>query len=119
MTRIFKSFHFDAAHWLPHVPEGHKCRRLHGHTYSMRVWCSGPLDARGFIADYAEITEAAKDVLDSLDHRCLNEIAGLENPTTEVLVRWVWNRLKPRLPQLSAVEIHESAAAGCSFFGDE
>src|SRR5512133_3287722 len=95
--RIYKDFHFDAAHHLPHVPPGHKCGRLHGHTYLLRVWCSGPVDHRGFIVDYAEIAAAVEPVLERLDHRNLNEVQGLSNPTTEVLVAWVWFQLKPLL----------------------
>ena len=113
--RIFKDFHFDAAHFLPHLPEHHKCHRLHGHTYLLRVWCSGTLDDRGFIVDYAEIAEAAKAVLDVLDHQCLNDIEGLANPTTEVLVQWMWERMKPRLPSLCTIEVHESSTTGCVF----
>lgn len=113
MIRIYKDFHFDAAHWLPRVPEGHKCRCLHGHTYHVRVWCSGPLDERGFVVDYAEIGNEALRLLNEVDHRCLNELPGLENPTTERLAQWFWDRLKPALPRLCSVEVRESDSTGC------
>ncbi|MBL8290786.1 MAG: 6-carboxytetrahydropterin synthase QueD [Bryobacterales bacterium] len=116
--RIYKDFHFDAAHWLPNVPEDHKCHRLHGHKYQVRVWCAGEFDARGFIVDYAEIDAAFRPVLEDLDHRLLNDVEGLTNPTTELLAVWIFARLRGLMPQLSAVEIRESATTGCFYEGD-
>ena len=110
---ISKEFDFDAAHWLPKVPDGHKCKRLHGHTYRVQVICEGELDERGMVLDYAEIAEAWGPLNDALDHRLLNDIAGLSNPTTEVLAPWILRELKPLLPQLTAVRVYESATTWC------
>ena len=115
---IWKEFTFEAAHLLPNVPEGHKCRRLHGHSYRVRVYVAGaPDEHRGWIMDFADVKAACEPVLDQLDHRYLNEIEGLENSTAEVLAVWIWNRLKPRLPDLSRVEIGETCTSGCVYSG--
>lgn len=115
---IWKEFTFDAAHVLPNVPEGHKCRRLHGHTYRVRVYVSGEPDDRvGWVMDFGDIKAAFEPILDRLDHYYLNDIEGLENPTAEVLSRWIWQRLEPRLPLLSRIEIHETCTTGCSYEG--
>ncbi len=116
---IWKEFTFDAAHVLPNVPEGHKCRRLHGHTYRVRIYVSGEPDDRvGWVMDFGDIKAAFEPILDRLDHYYLNDIEGLVNPTAEVLARWIWQRLEPRLPMLSRIEIHETCTTGCSYEGD-
>lgn len=115
MLKIYKDFTFDAAHFLPAVDDGHKCKRLHGHTYRLRLWCSGPANDRGWVIDYADIATAVRPVLDALDHRLLNDIPGLENPTTENLAPWIYARLKPALPPLTRVEVAESSTTGCAF----
>jgi len=116
---IFKEFTFEAAHRLPNVPEGHKCARLHGHSFRVRVWVSGELDERfGWVMDFADIKAAAKPVIARLDHYYLNEIEGLENPTSEYVARWIWARLKPALVGLSRVEVQETCTAGCSYKGE-
>ncbi len=115
---IWKEFTFDAAHVLPNVPEGHKCRRLHGHTYRVRIYVSGEPDDRvGWVMDFGDIKAAFEPILDRLDHYYLNDIEGLENPTAEVLARWIWQRLEPRLLMLSRIEIHETCTTGCSYAG--
>jgi 6-pyruvoyltetrahydropterin/6-carboxytetrahydropterin synthase len=115
---IFKEFTFEAAHRLPHVPEGHKCARLHGHSFRLAIFVSGEIgEETGWIMDFAEIKTAFKPIYDQLDHYYLNEIPGLENPTSEVLIRWIWERLKPRLPQLSRLVLHETCTSGCVFTG--
>ncbi|MFZ1084418.1 MAG: 6-carboxytetrahydropterin synthase QueD [Terracidiphilus sp.] len=117
---IFKEFTIEAAHWLPNVPEGHKCRRLHGHSFRIAIHVSGPLEPRlGWVMDFAEIKAAYKAIEDQIDHRCLNEVAGLENPTSENLARWLWLRLRPALPQLSKVVVKETCASGCVYAGEE
>ena len=118
MTSIWKDFHFDAAHWLPHVPEGHKCGRMHGHTYRVRVWCRGAIDDRGMIVDYAVIAEKVGAVIDRIDHRILNEIPGLGNPTTEILAPWLFEQIRVDLPELFRIEVAESATTGCVFQRD-
>jgi len=115
---IFKDFAFEAAHRLPNVPEGHKCARLHGHSFRVRVTISGPVDPHlGWVMDFADVKRACRAVEDRLDHRYLNEIEGLENPTSEVLARWIWERLAPDLP-LAAVEVRETCTTGCVYRGE-
>jgi 6-pyruvoyltetrahydropterin/6-carboxytetrahydropterin synthase len=107
--RITKSFVFDAAHWLPHVPEGHKCGRLHGHTYRVVLALEGELDPRlGWVEDFGAVKAAFAPLLRRLDHRCLNEIEGLENPTAEVLAAWIHDRLRETLPALAEVAVEET-----------
>lgn len=107
---ITKRFDFDAAHWLPNVPDGHKCKRLHGHTYEVMVICEGPIDPEmGWLVDYAEIAAAWKPLEEKLDHRCLNDILGLANPTTEILAHWILERMAKALPCVVAVRVFESA----------
>jgi len=110
---IAKKFDFDAAHFLPLVEDGHKCKRMHGHTYVVEVICAGPLDHRGMVLDYAEIAAAWKSLDALLDHRVLNEVPGLENPTTEVLAPWIVERLAPLIRQLVAVRVYESSTTYC------
>ncbi len=116
---IFKEFTIEAAHWLPHVPEGHKCRRLHGHSFHIEVHVSGPLDPLlGWVVDFADIKAAYRPVEERIDHRCLNEVAGLENPTSENLARWLWRELRPALPALSRIVVKETCTSGCIYAGD-
>jgi len=108
-TRITKAFTFDAAHWLPGVPEGHKCRRLHGHTYQVIVALEGELHPTlGWVVDYGEVSRVVDPVVRELDHYCLNEIPGLENPTAEILAAWLYRRLLPHLPLLADVTVSET-----------
>jgi 6-pyruvoyltetrahydropterin/6-carboxytetrahydropterin synthase len=114
-----KTFQFEAAHLLPHLPKSHKCRRLHGHSFKVEVAVSGPLDAKlGWVMDYAEISASFDPLWRQLDHRYLNEIRGLENPTSEILAHWIWHRLKPRLPLLTEVVVAETCNAQCVYRGD-
>ena len=116
---IFKTFTFEAAHRLPRVPPGHKCARLHGHCYTVAVHVAGPVDdATGWVMDFADLSAAAKPLLDQLDHQYLNDIDGLDNSTCENLARWLWLRLKPRLPGLAKIVIHETNTSGCAYQGD-
>lgn len=116
MTEIWKDFCFEAAHLLPNVPEGHKCRRLHGHSFRVRLWLAGELDPElGWVEDFGDVKAAFEPVLDRLDHRYLNDIEGLENPTSEVLARWIWDQAKPLLPRLVRVEVKETCSAGAVY----
>ncbi|MGB3051745.1 MAG: 6-carboxytetrahydropterin synthase QueD [Polyangiales bacterium] len=116
---IWKEFSFEAAHLLPNVPDGHKCKRLHGHSYRVRVCVEGEPDSElGWVIDFAAIKEACDPIRHRLDHYYLNEIEGLENPTSEVLAAWIWRHLKPALPILSRVEVSETCTSGCSYRGD-
>jgi len=116
---IWKEFTFEAAHLLPNVPEDHKCKRLHGHSYRVRLCVEGDLDPTlAWVVDFADIAEAFEPIRLRLDHYYLNEIDGLENPTSEVLAKWIWARLHPALPGLSRVEVSETCTAGCVYRGD-
>ena len=116
---LWKEFRFEAAHLLPQVPDGHKCKRLHGHSYRVRICIEGEVDpALGWVVDFAEIAEAFEPIRKRLDHYYLNEIAGLENPTSEMLARWIWERLLPSLPILSRVEVGETCTSACVYRGD-
>lgn len=116
---LFKEFCFEAAHFLPNVPVGHKCRQMHGHSYTVNVVVEGPVDSRsGMVIDFADISAVVKPVIESLDHRLLNDIGGLRNPTSEHLAMWLWSNIKPSLPLLSAVEVYETATSGCVYRGD-
>lgn len=110
---IAKAFEFDAAHWLPLVADGHKCKRMHGHTYRVEVVCAGELDARGMVVDYAEIEAAWEPLAQRLDHRVLNDVAGLGNPTSEVLADWIAVSLAVSLPSLARVRVYESSSTWC------
>jgi 6-pyruvoyltetrahydropterin/6-carboxytetrahydropterin synthase len=106
---ITKTFSFDSAHWLPNVPEGHKCKNLHGHTYSVTISVSGELGQEsGWVVDFGDIKSAFKPIMKSLDHKCLNDIEGLENPTAEVMAQWIFEKLADSLPALSAVTVRET-----------
>ncbi len=115
---IFKEFTFEAAHFLPNVPTDHKCRRLHGHSYHVVIYLEGPIgDESGWVMDFGELKKHFKPVYNRLDHRFLNDIEGLENPTSENLARWIWNELKPTLSLLSKIEVRETCTSGCIYTG--
>ena len=116
---IYKAFSIEAAHRLPNLPESHKCYRLHGHSFKVEVHVKGEVDQNtGWIMDFADISAAFKPLFERLDHHYLNEIEGLENPTSENLARWIWRQLKPALPLLSSVVVRETCTAGCIYIGD-
>ena len=116
MVRLRKSFHFEAAHDLPTFPEGHKCRRLHGHSFRFDVVVEGEVDpAKGYLIDYGDIKAAAQPLVQRLDHYYLNEIEGLENPTSENIARWIWQRLRPALPLLHSVIVYETCTTECEY----
>jgi len=118
VSQVFKEFTFEAAHRLPKVADGHKCGRLHGHSFRVRLTLEGPLDSDlGWVLDFADIKAAFKPTYDLLDHNYLNEIEGLSNPTSENIAIWIWNTMKPRLPQLSEVQLHETCTAGSVYRG--
>jgi 6-pyruvoyltetrahydropterin/6-carboxytetrahydropterin synthase len=114
-----RKFDFEAAQHLPSFPEGHKCRRMHGHSFGLEVCVTGSADPKsGLLYDHAKIAEAVRPILEKLDHSCLNETPGLENPTLEVLCQWFWKKLSPLLPGLSEITLHETPRASCTYRGD-
>jgi 6-pyruvoyltetrahydropterin/6-carboxytetrahydropterin synthase len=118
-VEIYKEFKFEAAHKLVGVPPTHKCARLHGHSYRVRVYLRGPLDPTiGWVMDFADLKAVCKPVIDELDHSYLNEIDGLHQSTAECIAVWLWRRLKPQLPLLCRVEVRETATSGAMYEGD-
>jgi 6-pyruvoyltetrahydropterin/6-carboxytetrahydropterin synthase len=117
-TTVVREVRFEAAHHLPRTPEGHKCRRLHGHSYRVEIHVTGPVDPeKGWVCDFDDLRRAFTPLREQLDHHTLNDIEGLENPTSELLARWIWERLSPALPGLSAVVIGETCTSRCIYTG--
>ena len=117
-VHLTKSFTFEAAHWLPTFPEGHKCRRMHGHSFKVDVVVAGEVDeAQGYLVDYGDIKRAFEPILEQLDHYLLNEIDDLANPTAEHIARWIWDRLRPALPLLSCIRVDETCTTSCEYHG--
>ncbi|MCK5785419.1 MAG: 6-carboxytetrahydropterin synthase QueD [Candidatus Sabulitectum sp.] len=115
---IYREFKFDAAHRLPNLEEAHKCGNLHGHTFTVTVHIEGTVGhTTGWVRDYSEIKSICNPVIDLLDHRYLNDIEGLENPTSEIIAEWLWNRIKPELTELTMIEVKETASTGCRYRG--
>jgi 6-pyruvoyltetrahydropterin/6-carboxytetrahydropterin synthase len=117
---IFKEFTVEAAHRLTSVPPGHRCGRLHGHSFRIEIHIAGPVNpGNGWIIDFSDIKQVFQPIFDQLDHNYLNDIVGLQNPTSENLTRWIWNQLKPRLPLLASVVVRETCTTGCIYRGEE
>ena len=115
---IFKQFTFDSAHFLPKVPEGHKCREIHGHTYQLTIFIEGPLDPIvGWVSDFADIKQKVNAIVKLVDHKFLNNVEGLENPTCEILAIWLWDKIKPMIPMLKRIELHETPTSGVIYEG--
>jgi 6-pyruvoyltetrahydropterin/6-carboxytetrahydropterin synthase len=118
-VEIFKVFTLESAHRLPNVPAGHKCARVHGHSFRVEIHVSGPVDGQlGWVMDFADVKAAFDPLYRQLDHHYLNDVPGLENPTSEHLAKWIWHRLQPALPQLSAVVVHETCTSGARYTGE-
>ena len=115
---LFKEFGFEAAHRLPNVAAEHKCARLHGHSFRVELRVVGQVGPdTGWVMDFAELSRAWQPLHEVLDHRYLNEIPGLENPTSEVLAQWIWARLAPELDGLAAITVRETCTSGCTYRG--
>lgn len=115
---LTKTFDFEAAHWLPTFPQGHKCRRLHGHSFHVDVIVEGEVDeAKGYLIDFGQIKDAIDPVRTQLDHYCLNDIEGLANPTAEMLAKWVYDRLKSSLPLLAVIRVRETCTSAAEYRG--
>ncbi len=118
-VRLAHEFRFEAAHRLPRVPEGHKCARLHGHSYRIELVVEGPVDpATGWMLDFSALEAAWEPLYAQLDHRYLNDVEGLDNPTSEIVARWIWERVRPRIPELRRVVVFETCCARCEYEGD-
>lgn len=116
---IRKTFQIEAAHRLPRVPLGHKCARLHGHSFVVELAVEGPVDPHfGWVMDFAELKAAFQPLHAQLDHHYLNDIPGLENPTSEALAAWIWQRLKPALPLLREIVVAETCTSRCVYRGE-
>ena len=119
-VRLVHEFRFEAAHRLPRVPAGHKCARLHGHSFRVELAVAGPVDpTTGWFLDFQHLFDAWTPLHAQIDHNYLNEVPGLENPTSEILAAWIWDRVKPRLPQLARVTVAETCDARCEYEGPE
>ena len=117
-VELVREYRFESAHFLPKVPEGHRCRRMHGHSFKIDVVLGGPMNEEsGFLIDFYDVDRVVQPVIDSLDHRLLNEIPGLENPTSEILARYVYDRVFPSLPGLCSVTVWETVDARCIYYG--
>ena len=111
-----KTFDIQSAHWLPTFPEDHKCRRLHGHSFIIDVVVEGDVHLdKGYLLDYGDIKAAIAPIKEQLDHRLLNDIEGLENPTAEMLCKWIYDRLKPALADLLLVRVHETCTSEAEY----
>ncbi|HET7502891.1 MAG TPA: 6-carboxytetrahydropterin synthase QueD [Kofleriaceae bacterium] len=116
--RLERSYRFEAAHYLPRVPPGHKCARMHGHSYAIDIAIEGEIDPeRGWVMDFADIDAHVAPLVRELDHRVLNEVEGLGNPTSELLARWLWQRLRLSLPGLCEVGVSETPTSRCVYRG--
>ena len=117
-VELRKAFQFEAAHLLPHLPKLHKCRWLHGHSFKVEIVVAGQCDPKlGWLMDYAAISRSFMPLWEKLDHSYLNEIPGLENPTSEIIAMWIWKRLRPRLALLTEVIVAETCTARCAYRG--
>lgn len=117
--KIVQAFTFEAAHRLPNVPSSHRCHRMHGHSYRVALQLEGPVDPRtGFVVDFFDVEAAFAPLLAQLDHNCLNEIAGLENPTAENIAVWIFSRTKTKLPQLARVTVYETRDSFAEYDGE-
>lgn len=115
---IFRIFYVQCARRLPALPDTHPCSRLHGHSFRVKLTVSGDADPQlGWVMDFSEIDTAWQRIHDLLDHRYLNDIAGLDNPTSEHIALWLWRALQPDLPGLAAVSVMETHDSGCVYRG--
>jgi 6-pyruvoyltetrahydropterin/6-carboxytetrahydropterin synthase len=117
---LLRRYRFEAAHWLPAVPDAHRCSRMHGHTYGVEVRLRGAEHPdTGWVVDFADIDAACEPAIAELDHRLLNDIPGLENPTSEGVACWLWGRIAPALPGLHSVTVAENEDSMCTYWGPE
>lgn len=116
---LYKAFTFDSAHFLPNLPDGHNCKQLHGHTYHLTVFVEGNVsENEGWVLDFTELKHAVEPVIKQIDHKLLNDIDGLQNPTSELLAIWLWKKIKPQLAALKKIELKETPTSGVIYEGD-
>jgi len=116
--KIVQAFRFEAAHHLPRVADTHRCKRMHGHSYRVELKLDGPVDPySGFVVDFFDLEAAFRPLLERMDHHCLNDIEGLENPTAENIAMWIYDRVKPALPLLSSVIVYETTDCWAEYDG--
>lgn len=120
IVELSKTFRFEAAHCLSRVPDTHKCRAMHGHSYKVVVTVRGPLEPQaGWYRDFADISRSVKPLVEELDHKVMNDIEGLDNPTAEMMAVWFWERLRADLPGLFEIEVHETESSRCRYRGED
>lgn len=116
---LYKHFTFDSAHYLPNLPDGHGCKNLHGHTYHLTVFVADKiLKEEGWVLDFRDLKAAVEPTIELIDHKLLNEIPGLQNPTSELLAIWLWDNIKPNLPALKKIELKETPSSGVIYEGE-
>lgn len=116
-VKLTKLFRFEASHCLDHLPKEHVCNHMHGHSYRVKVEVSGEVDQdTGFLIDYSDIKEIVQPIIDQLDHGHLNDIEGLEITSAEYLAAWLWDKIKPKLTQLSKITIYETDSTSCEYY---
>ncbi len=117
--KLVRDYRFEAAHQLPKVPETHKCSRMHGHSYRVSVTIEGDIDPElGWLMDFAEIDERVDPIIKQVDHYTLNDLPGLQNPTSEILARWLWRKIKPGLPIMVELGVSETPDSRCVYRGE-
>lgn len=117
--KLTKEFKFEAAHSLPNVPSEHPCSSIHGHSFKVVIEIEGDVEPKkGWVIDYHEIKRVVLPLIEKLDHTYLNEIEGLENPTSENLAIWIWDRVKPDLTLLNKVIVKEAPTTSCIYSGN-
>jgi 6-pyruvoyltetrahydropterin/6-carboxytetrahydropterin synthase len=116
---LAKEFHFEASHRLMQLPDSHPCYRMHGHSYRVIIEVTGDVDeSTGFLIDYGDLKQTVQPIIDQLDHRHLNDVEGMRQTSAEDISRWLWQRLKPGLPILCKIVIHETASTRCEYWGE-
>ena len=118
-VELSKTFGFNAAHYLPHVDVKHKCQKLHGHSWKVEITVKGEVDKeKGWFMDFKDLNDAWQPIKEIVDHNVLNDVEGLENPTSEMLAVWIWDKISYKLPGLYSIVIQETDSAKCVYMGE-
>ncbi len=116
---IFKKYYFDAAHYMAEFEENHNYRKMHGHSFEVTVKLKGDINRKNnWVMDLEELDSFVDPELSKLDHSILNEVDGLEKPTSENIAKWLWSKLIKKIPNLDSIEINRPRIGGCIFNGD-